>query len=101
MSISITSQSFTLAAATPTPLVLTNPGRKILRLDVTGVNPATFKFGVAPASAIDGIPFAAAPSVGTPGGNIFLSEGDAPIDAVYAYSTLGTTVTVSEGIEYA
>ena len=101
MSISITSQSFTLAAATPTLISQTNAGRKILRLDVNGTNPATFKFGVGPASALDGIPLAAAPAVGQPGGNIFLSEGDAPIDAVYAYSTLGTTVTVSEGIEYA
>jgi hypothetical protein len=98
------SQSFTLAPATPTFLIATNPNRRALWLSVNGAAPATFKFGSAPANATDGITLGAASVSGEQGGSLFLSDGnsqttagDTPVDSVWAYSTLGTTVNVNEG----
>jgi hypothetical protein len=97
------SKSFTLAPATPTFLVALNPNRRLLLLAVNGTAPATFKFGSAPTSAIDGITLGAASVSGGQGGSILFTEDTetiqsmTPVDAVYAYSTLGSTVTISEG----
>jgi hypothetical protein len=97
------SKSFTLAPATPTFLVALNPNRKLLFLGVNGIAPATFKFGSAPASAIDGITLGAASVSGEQGGSALFTEDTetlnsaTPVDAVYAYSTNGTTVVVVEG----
>jgi hypothetical protein len=75
---------------------------------VNGINPATFKFGSAPTSATDGFTLDPASASGGQGGSLFLSngdshttQGDTPVDAVYAYSTGGTTVTIEEGTVYA
>ena len=102
------SQSFTLAPATPTFLIAMNPQRRLLLIQINGVNPATIKFGSAPASATDGFTLGGASVSGEQGGSILFSSGDtpslsgiAPVDAVYAYSTLGTTINVQEGTVYA
>jgi hypothetical protein len=97
------SKSFTLAPATPTFLLALNPNRRLLLLQVNGVNPAAFKFQSAPVSATDGITLGAASMSGGQGGSILFTEDNetiqtmTPVDAVYAYSTLGTTVTIVEG----
>jgi hypothetical protein len=97
------SKSFTLSPATPKLLVDLNPNRKLLFLGVNGNAPATFKFGSAPASATDGMTLGAASVSGEQGGSaLFTEESETiqsltPVDAVYAYSTLGTTVAVIEG----
>jgi hypothetical protein len=86
-----------------------NPARRLLLLCVNGTSPATFKFGSAPASATDGVTLGAASVSGGQGGSLFLSDGnsptisggDTPVDSVWAYSTLGTTVNVEEGTVYA
>jgi hypothetical protein len=103
----VKSTSFTLAPATPTLLLAFQPNRKLLMLAVNNVNPATFKFGSAPASATDGFTLAGASASGGQGGSFLLTDatkpplhlnnGCCPVDAVYAYSTLGTTVSVQEG----
>jgi hypothetical protein len=97
------SKSFALAPATPTFLVALNPDRRLLLLAVNGTAPAVFKFGSAPVSATDGITLDAASVSGGQGGSILFAEDTqalqtmTPIDAVYAYSTIGTTVIVLEG----
>jgi hypothetical protein len=100
--------SFVLAPAAPTLLIAKNPVRRLLSLSVNGINPATFKLQSAPASATDGLTLGAASISGEQGGSLLLSDGnspttggDTPVDAVYAYSTLGTTVSVIEGTVYA
>jgi hypothetical protein len=80
----------------------------LLLLCNTGTAPAAFKFQSAPASATDGFTLDGASVSGGQGGSFLISDGssktlqgDTPIDAVYAYSTLGTTVSIEEGTEYA
>ena len=100
----IKSKSFTLPPATAILVAALNPNRRLLLLAVNGTAPAAFKFGSAPASAIDGITLGAASVSGGQGGSLLLSEDTetiqtlTPVDAIYAYSALGTTVTVSEGV---
>lgn len=95
--------SFTLAPATPTLLIQLNPNRKLLFLAVNGTGPAVFKFGSAPTSGTDGITLGAACVSGEQGGSALFQEDTetiqslTPVDAVYAYSTLGTTISVTEG----
>jgi hypothetical protein len=101
------STSFTLAPATPTLLVAANPNRRTLLLCVNGTAPAAFCFQRAPANATDGITLGAAVVSGEQGGSILLTADSptiqslCPIDSVYAYSALGTTVNVVEGTVYA
>lgn len=97
-----------LAPNTPLLLLPQNPGRRLLMLSVNGIAPAAFKFGSAPQSATDGITLGGASVSGGQGGSILFSDGDShttegytPINAVYAYSALGTTVNVEEGTVYA
>jgi hypothetical protein len=104
----IKSQSFTLVPATQTFLVPLNPNRRLLLLQVTGVNPAVFCFQRAPVSATDGLTLGAASISGEQGGSFLISDGnsqttagDTPVDSVWAFSQLGTTVTVYEGVVYA
>jgi hypothetical protein len=104
----VKSTSYVLSPATPTLLIPLNPNRRLLMLSVNDVNPATFKFGSAPTSATDGLTLGAASVSGGQGGSFLLSDGDShttqgdtPVDAVYAYSTLGTSVNVEEGMVYA
>jgi hypothetical protein len=100
---SVSSTSFTLAPNTPTLLIAANPNRRLLLLAVNGTSPAAFKFGSPPTSAIDGITLGAASVSGGQGGSILFTEDTetlqtaTPVDAVFAYSTLGTTVSVTEG----
>jgi hypothetical protein len=101
-------QSFTLPPATPVLIAPINASRKLLMLENTGsANPATFKFQTAPASATDGFTLDPASVTGGQGGSLVLhddadgiNDGCAPIDAIYAYSALGTTVTVLEGVTH-
>jgi hypothetical protein len=93
--------SFTLAATTAKQLLPLDPTRKLLLRENTGTAPATFKFGSAPTSATDGVTFDAPSASGGQSGSILLSGSDAPVDALWAYSTLGTTVTVEVGNSYA
>ncbi|MET4211445.1 hypothetical protein ABIB95_006284 [Bradyrhizobium sp. LA2.1] len=97
MGISIKATSVAVPAATPTPLVGANNDRKHLCIVVNGVNPVTIKFGSAPASVTDGISLDGSSVVGGQGGSIWYGELDAPTDAIFAWSTLGTTVSVAQG----
>jgi hypothetical protein len=102
LSKSYNSQSFTLTAATAKLLVPQNPVRNALFLGVTGTAPCAFKFGsVAPVSATDGMTLDPASVSGGQGGSLLLTGVDTPVDAIWAYSTTGTTVTVLEFTEYA
>jgi hypothetical protein len=102
LSKSYNSQSFTLTAATAKLLVPLNPVRNALLLQVTGTAPCAFKFGsVAPVSATDGMTLDGASASGEQGGSMLLTGLDTPVDQIWAYSTLGTTVTVQESTEYA
>jgi hypothetical protein len=92
-----TPRSLTLAPGTPALLAAANPSRRLLMLSVSGTAPATFKFGSAPANALDGVTLGAASVSGEKGGSLLLSQGDAPVDAIWAYSTNGTSVNVHEG----
>jgi hypothetical protein len=92
-----TPRSLTLAPATAALLAVANPGRRLLLLGVSGTAPATFKFGSAPANALDGVTLGAASIAGEQGGSLLLTQGDTPVDAIYAFSTLATTVNVHEG----
>jgi hypothetical protein len=70
-------------------------------LGVSGVAPATFKFGSPPQNATDGVTLGAASVSGEQGGSLLLTQGDTPVDAIYVYSTVGTTVNVHEGTVFA
>jgi hypothetical protein len=80
-----------------------NPNRRLLLLQVNGINPATFKFQSQPASATDGMTLGAASISGDQGGSVIFTEDIegigslCPVDAVWAYSALGTTVCAEEG----
>jgi hypothetical protein len=101
-SLTVNTLSFTLAAATALKLLPLDPTRRLLLRENTGTNPVTFKFGsVAPASATDGVTLDAPSASGGQGGSILLSGDDVPVDALWAYSTAGTTVTVEVGTVYA
>jgi len=96
--LTLTSQSFTLPPATAVQIASINASRELLMLQNTGsANPATFKFQTAPSSATDGFALDPASASGGQGGSLLLDSGRCSIDAIYAYSTLGTTVTVVDG----
>lgn len=102
-----TAFSYTLAPATPKLILAQNVGRTMLLLQNTGgSNPATFKFQTAPASATDGFTLDPASTSGGQGGSLLLGvetdtiDWNCPIDAIWAYSQLGTNVTVIEGVVY-
>lgn len=97
MGISIKTTSVSVSAASPTPLVGANNDRKHLCIIVNGVNPATIKFGSAPTSATDGISLDGASMSGGQGGSLWYGELDAPTDPVFAWSTLGSTISVAQG----
>ena len=95
--------TFTLAPSTPTLIVGFNANRRSLLLQVNGTNPATFKFQSPNSSAVDGFCLDGASATGGEGGSLLLAWDSeemtecCPVDAVYAYSTLGTSVTCLEG----
>jgi hypothetical protein len=92
--ITVTTLSFTLAPATATQLLPADQTRQLLLRATTGTNPATFKFASAPTSATDGLALDATTAAG---GRILLSGASTPIDSVWAFSQLGTTVCVEVG----
>jgi hypothetical protein len=95
--ITITSISKTLAAATAAILVPASSQRTFLSIQNTGgTNPFVFKIGSAPLSATDGICLDPASAVGGQGGSYEFSD-KVPVDAIYGYSTAGTTVNISDG----
>jgi hypothetical protein len=94
---SATVQSTTLAANTPVKIANASPGLRILIISNNGTGSLVWKPGSAPASATDGISLDAAGGAGGQGGSIVLT-GDAAIgDAIFAWSTAGTTVSVCQG----
>jgi hypothetical protein len=95
MSLSVTTTSFTLAPATATQILPADPTRQSLLRATCGANPATWKFGsVGPASATDGLVL---DSTTAAGARVLLTGASVPVDAVWAYSQLGTTVAVEVG----
>jgi hypothetical protein len=103
LSKSFNSQSFTLTAGTAKLLAPLNLARQGMLLQNNGgSNPVTLKFQTAPVSATDGFTLDPASTSGGQGGTLLLEgANETPIDALYAYSTLGTTVTLHEMVEYA
>jgi hypothetical protein len=98
MSLTVTTTSFTLAPATATLILAADPTRRSLLRATCTANPATFKFGSAPASANDGLVL---DSTTVAGARVLLSGDAVPIDSVWAWSQLGTTVCVETGHSYA
>jgi hypothetical protein len=94
MALTVTTLSFTLAAATPTLLLPLDTTRRSLLRATTGTAPAVWKFGSAPTSATDGVVLDSTSAVG---GRLLATGDQCPVDPVYAYSTAGTTVTVEVG----
>jgi len=77
-----------------------------MRQNTGGSNPVTLKFQTAPASSTDGFTLDPASATGGQGGSLLLSvdtdtiDWNCPIDEIWAYSQLGTTVTVIEGVVF-
>jgi hypothetical protein len=94
LALTITTTSLTLAAATPTQILSADTTRLLLLRSVNGANPCTWKFGSAPASASDGLVL---DSTTAQGGRVLLTGASVPVDAVWCWSQLGTTVTVEVG----
>ncbi|WFT94376.1 hypothetical protein QA633_40005 [Bradyrhizobium barranii] len=95
--ITINTISKTLAAATPLLLAPAHTQREFLTIQNTGgTNPMTFKTGSAPASATDGICLDPATIAGGQGGSYEFRDR-VPVDAIYGYSTNGTTVLIFDG----
>lgn len=99
LTMNVTITPVTLSAAVGQKLVNTNMNRCYLAIQNTGTGALSFGF--------DGIPAAGAgPSLdpasgaGGQGGSWEFKEA-IPIDAVYGFSTAGTTVIVMEGINQA
>jgi hypothetical protein len=92
--LTVTTTSFTLPPATAVQLLPADPTRQLLLRATCGANPATWKFGSAPASATDGLVLDATTAAGA---RVLLTGASVPIDAVWAYSTAGTTVCVEVG----
>jgi hypothetical protein len=90
------SVAITLAPGVAQLLVPASVERAYLCLEMTGVNPATFKFGSAPANATDGTSLDPASNAGGQGGSLCFQDR-VPINAVYAISASGTTVAVTDG----
>jgi hypothetical protein len=94
MSLTVQTLSFTLAPAVAVQLLPADSTRQLLLRATTGSNPATFKFGQAPVSATDGLVL---DSTTLAGGRLLLQGASVPVDAVWAWSQLGTTVCVEVG----
>jgi hypothetical protein len=97
MALTITTTSVTLAPATATLILGADPTRQSLLRSVNTANPATWKFGSAPASAGDGLVL---DSTTAQGARVLLQGAFVPVDAVWAWSQLGTTVAVEVGRAY-
>jgi hypothetical protein len=94
MTATVTTTTVILAAATPTLILAANPSRSSLLRSVTGANPCTFKFQTAPVSATDGLVL---DNTTAQGGRQLITGPSTPVDAIFGYSTLGTTVCCEVG----
>jgi hypothetical protein len=95
-----TTTSAILAPAAAVQIIPANTNRASLMLQVTGTAPATFGFGVAPVAG-QGLSLDGASVAGGQGGSRLweLSSNDhVPYDAIWAISTVGTTIVVIEGV---
>jgi len=97
MATKVNDTSTTLAANTPVQIAPADLGCTLLIIANNGTGSLVWKAGSAPASATDGTPLDPASAAGGQGGSIVLT-GDAAIsDAIFAWSTAGTTVNVKQG----
>jgi hypothetical protein len=97
MTATVTTTTVTLAPATATLILAANPGRTSLLRSVSGANPCTFKFQTPPAGVTDGLVLDNSTSQG---GRQLITGPSTPVDAIYGFSTLGTTVCVEVGTFY-
>jgi hypothetical protein len=97
MSVTVTETTTTLAANTPVQIAPASPGCSVFIISNTGTGDLVFKTKSAPSAATDGTPLGAASGAGGQGGVIVLTGNDAIADAIYAWSTVGTTVNVKQG----
>jgi hypothetical protein len=98
MSMTILETSTTLAANTPVQIAAANPGIVALIMANCGTGALVWKCGSPPTSATDGTPLDPASAIGGQGGSIVLFADFAIRDAIYAWSTAGTTVNVKQGL---
>ncbi len=94
MTASITTTTVVLAPATPTLILAADPSRTSLLRSVSGANPCTFKFQTPPASVADGLVL---DNSTVQGGRQLITGPSTPVDAIYGWSTLGTTVVCEVG----
>lgn len=90
--------STTIPAATATQIAAPLAGITSLILANNGTGAMVFKFGSAPTSAVDGIGLDPASTSGGQGGSIVLTGDAAFGDAIFGFSTAGTTVSVIQGV---
>jgi hypothetical protein len=94
MALTVTSTSVTLSAGVAAQILSADATRQLLLRSVTGANPATFKWGSAPATALDGLVL---DNTTAQGARVLLTGVSTPVDSLWAFSTLGTTVAVEVG----
>jgi hypothetical protein len=94
--------SGTLAAGTGAQLAAPSPPLCLMAIVANnGVNPMVVKFGSMPTSATDGIPLDPASTAGGQGGSITLTDDQvSQTDAIFGYSTLGTTFAVLQATSH-
>lgn len=97
MGVTLTETTTTLAANTPALIAAASPGCRVFIISNNGTGSLVWKAKSAPASATDGMPLDPASGAGGQGGIIVLTGDDAVGDAIYAWSTAGTTVNVKQG----
>jgi hypothetical protein len=97
MSVHVNETTTTLAANTPVLIAPVSLGCSLFIIANNGTGSLVWKCGSAPASATDGTPLDPASGAGGQGGSIVLTGDAAIADAIYAWSTVGTTVNVKQG----
>jgi hypothetical protein len=98
MSLSAIETSTTLSAMTPVQIAPACPNIQGLVISNSGTGSLCFKFGSAPASAVDGTGLDPASTAGGQGGSMVLTGDVCFSDAIWAWSTAGTTVNVKQGV---
>lgn len=97
MTVSVKETTTTLSANTPVQIAPASPGCSVFIIANNGTGSMVWKCGSAPASATDGTPLDPASGAGGQGGAVVLTGADAIGDAIFAWSTAGTTVNVKQG----
>jgi hypothetical protein len=97
MGVSITETTTTLAANTPVQIAPQMSGCSLFIIANNGTGSLVWKCGSLPTSAADGTPLDPASSAGGQGGSAVFTDGTAIKDAIFAWSTAGTTVNVKQG----